>query len=71
MKEYEVESGKTFIGKINKVGNHGDGIVFLHKMVVFIPGVKIGQKCKFEIIRVNDRFANARLIEILGEEGKK
>lgn len=52
-----VKVGEEYDVEINEVGSKGDGIARIKNFVVFINGVKQGEKTKIKITDVRDRFA--------------
>ena len=52
-----VKVGEEYDVEINEVGSKGDGIARIKNFVVFINGVKQGEKTKIRITDVRDRFA--------------
>jgi predicted RNA-binding protein with TRAM domain len=53
-KEYEVE--------ISEISRKGDGIARVQGFVIFVAGVKAGQKTKIRITSVGDRFAKGEVV---------
>ncbi len=52
-----VKVGEEYDVEINEVGSKGDGIARIKNFVVFVNGVKQGEKTKIKITDVRDRFA--------------
>lgn len=52
-----VNVGEEYDVEINEVGSRGDGIARVKNFVVFVNGVKQGDKVKIKIKEVRDRFA--------------
>ncbi|MCK5852241.1 TRAM domain-containing protein [bacterium] len=60
----EIIKGGIYRGVVSDVGKKGDGIIKIDGKVTFIPGVKKGEKCLFEIAEKKSRFNRGILIEI-------
>jgi predicted RNA-binding protein with TRAM domain len=54
-----VKVGEEYDVEINEVGSRGDGIARIKNFVVFINGVKQGEKARIRITEVRNRFAVA------------
>lgn len=52
-----VKVGEEYDVEINEVGSKGDGIARVKNFVVFVNGVKQGDKVKIKITDVRNRFA--------------
>ncbi len=52
-----VKVGEEYDVEINEVGSKGDGIARVNNFVVFVNGVKQGEKVKIKITDVRNRFA--------------
>jgi predicted RNA-binding protein with TRAM domain len=52
-----VKVGEEYDVEISEVGNRGDGIARIKNFVVFVNGVKQGEKAHIKIKEVRDRFA--------------
>jgi len=52
-----VKVGEEYDVEISEVGSKGDGIARVKNFVVFVNGVKQGEKCKIKIKEVRNRFA--------------
>lgn len=52
-----VKVGEEYDVEINEVGSKGDGIARIKNFVVFINGVKKGEKAHIRITEVRNRFA--------------
>ncbi|HLC39745.1 MAG TPA: TRAM domain-containing protein [archaeon] len=52
-----VKPGEEYDVEISEVGSKGDGIARVKNFVVFVAGVKQGEKCKIRIKEVMNRFA--------------
>lgn len=52
-----VKVGEEYDVEISEVGSKGDGIARIKNFVVFVNGVKQGEKAKIKITDVRDRFA--------------
>jgi len=52
-----VKIGEEYDVEINEVGSRGDGIARVKNFVVFVNGVKQGEKTKIKIKEVRNRFA--------------
>jgi len=52
-----VKLGEEYDVEISEVGSKGDGIARVKNFVVFVSGVKQGEKCKIKIKEVRNRFA--------------
>ena len=52
-----VKVGEEYDVEISEVGSKGDGIARVKNFVVFVNGVKQGEKCKIVIKEVRNRFA--------------
>jgi predicted RNA-binding protein with TRAM domain len=52
-----VKVGEEYDVEISEVGSKGDGIARVKNFVVFVTGVKQGEKCKIKIKEVRNRFA--------------
>ena len=60
----KIIKGGVYRGIVSDVGKKGDGIIKIDGKVTFIPGVKKGEKCLFEIVEKRERFNRGILIEI-------
>ena len=61
--EKPVKEGETYDVEIKEVGSKGDGIARVKNFVIFVPGVKEGDKCKIKITQVSRKFAIAEKVE--------
>jgi len=52
-----VKVGEEYDVEISEVGNRGDGIARIKNFVVFVNGVKQGEKVHIKIKEVRNRFA--------------
>jgi len=52
-----VKVGEEYDVEISEVGNRGDGIARIKNFVVFVNGVKQGEKTRIKIKEVRNRFA--------------
>jgi len=52
-----VKVGEEYDVEISEVGNRGDGIARIKNFVVFVNGVKQGEKTHIKIKEVRERFA--------------
>jgi predicted RNA-binding protein with TRAM domain len=52
-----VKVGEEYDVEISEVGNRGDGIARIKNFVVFVNGVKQGEKTHIKIKEVRNRFA--------------
>jgi len=52
-----VKVGEEYDVEISEVGNRGDGIARIKNFVVFVNGVKQGEKTRIKIKEVRERFA--------------
>ncbi len=57
-----VKVGEEYEVEINEVGTRGDGIARVKNFVVFVNGVKKGDKTKIKITEVRNRFAIAEKV---------
>lgn len=55
----------SLTGTVEGVGSRGDGRLRVDGLTVYIPGAQPGERVVFEIIRRDDRYGVARLIEKL------
>lgn len=58
--------GKTFSGTITDIGRAGDGITYLNRKVVFVPGTAKGDQIEYLITEDAGRFARARVVSTSG-----
>ncbi len=56
-----VEVGKEYEAEIEDISRRGDGIAKIEGFVVFVAGTKKGERVKFKITRVGNRFAIGEL----------
>jgi len=59
--EKPVKEGEQYDVTIEAVGAKGDGICKINNFVVFVPGVRAGDKVRVRIDKVLNRFALASL----------
>lgn len=59
MRPSPVEEGKEYDVTVESIGSKGDGITKIEGFIVFVPGVKIGDKLKVRITAVRRNFAIA------------
>jgi len=57
-----VEMGKEYEVEISEISRKGDGIARVQGFVIFVAGVKAGQKTKIRITSVGDRFAKGEVV---------
>jgi len=57
-----VKVGEEYDVEISEVGSKGDGIARVKNFVVFVTGVKQGEKCKIKIKEVRNRFATGEKV---------
>lgn len=58
-----VETGKEYTVDITDNGREGDGIARIEGLIIFVKGVKAGDKnVKIKINSVKDNFANAEIV---------
>jgi predicted RNA-binding protein with TRAM domain len=62
-----VKVGEEYDVEINEVGSKGDGIARVKNFVVFINGVKQGEKAHIKITDVRNRFAIGEKVEATTE----
>ena len=58
-----VSEGAFHDVKIDSIAREGDGIAHIQRLVIFVPGTKIGDQVTIKIERVMPRFAIAALTE--------
>ncbi len=59
----EVEVGRSYRGKVEDIGDKGDGIVRVGGKVVFIEDAERGEEVVFRVTQDKDKFAIAVLVE--------
>jgi predicted RNA-binding protein with TRAM domain len=57
-----VKPGEEYDVEISEVGSRGDGIARVKNFVVFVNGVKQGDKVKIKITEVRNRFAIGEVV---------
>jgi len=65
-----VKVGEEYDVEISEVGSKGDGIARVKNFVVFVNGVKQGEKCKIKIKEVRNRFAIGEKVEAGAESSE-
>jgi len=63
-----VKVGEEYDVDINEIGSKGDGIARVKNFVVFVNGVKRGEKAHIKITEVRNRFAIGEKMEEEKEE---
>ncbi len=53
------------IGKVLAIGSNGEGIVKDEGCVAFVPFALTGEKIKYKVLKVKDKIAYGKLIEVL------
>ncbi len=53
------------IGEIVSVGSNGEGICKDEGLIIFIPFALVGERVKYRVLKVTQKFAYAKLIEVL------
>ncbi len=57
-----VELDKEYEAEIEDTSRRGDGIAKIEGFVIFVPNAKQGERVKFKIKRVGNRFAIGELV---------
>jgi len=57
-----VELDKEYEAEIEDISRRGDGIAKIEGFIVFVPNAKKGERVKFKITRVGNRFATGELV---------
>ena len=58
-----VEVDKEYEAEIEEISRRGDGIAKIEGFVIFVPNTKQGERVKFKITRVGNRFATGELVQ--------
>lgn len=66
-----INVGEEYDVEINEVGSKGDGIARIKNFVVFVPGVKKGDKVRVKIKEVRNRFAIGEKMETGEKESEE
>ncbi|MCX8204731.1 MAG: TRAM domain-containing protein [Candidatus Nezhaarchaeota archaeon] len=57
-----VAVGGEYNVEITEVSRRGDGIARVQGFVVFVPGVKPGQRVKVRVVKMGNRYAVAEVV---------
>jgi predicted RNA-binding protein with TRAM domain len=57
-----VEVDKEYEANIEDTSRRGDGIAKIEGFIIFVANAKQGEKVKFKVTKVGDRFATGELI---------
>jgi len=60
--EKPVKEGETYDVEILEVGSKGDGIAKIQNFVIFVPGVRKGDKVKIRVTQVKPRNAVGEVV---------
>lgn len=69
--EPPVKEGQELVLEIQSVGGKGDGIAKVKGFVIFLPGVKKGERVKARINKVTRNAGFASVIEVLSCSDKE
>lgn len=58
-----VEVDKEYEAEIEDISTRGDGIAKIEGFIIFVPNTKKGERAKFKITRVGNRFAIGELVQ--------
>jgi predicted RNA-binding protein with TRAM domain len=58
-----VEVGKEYDAKIKDISRRGDGIAKIEGFVIFVPDTKQGERVKFKVTKIGNRYATAKLLQ--------
>ena len=58
-----VELDKEYEAEIEDISTRGDGIAKIEGFIIFVPNTKKGERAKFKITRVGNRFAIGELVQ--------
>lgn len=67
-KPIPVTVGEEYDVEIENIGSRGDGIARIEGFVIFVKGVKIGDKLRVRIDSISRRFAMATPVAQTAEE---
>ena len=56
---------------IKKMGINGEGIGYLDRLPVFIPGALCGEEVEIKLTEKNGRYAKGKIVRILKKSEKK
>src|SRR5699024_8387021 len=56
---------------IKKMGINGEGIGYIDRMPVFVPGALCGEEVEITVTEKNGRFAKGKLVRILHRSPKR
>ena len=57
-----VEIGKEYDVEVTEISRRGDGIARIQGFVIFVKGVKAGEKVRVKVTSVGARFATAEKV---------
>jgi tRNA (uracil-5-)-methyltransferase len=63
-KTINMQIGQQFPLTIKRLGINGEGVGYFKKQVVFVPGALPNEEVVAEVIKVNPRFAEAKVVKI-------
>jgi len=58
-----VELDKEYEAEIEDISRRGDGIAKIEGFIIFVPNAKQGERVKFKVTRVGNRFAIGELVQ--------
>ena len=58
-----VEVDKEYEAEIEDISTRGDGIAKIEGFIIFVPNTKKGERAKFKITKVGNRFAIGELVQ--------
>ena len=58
-----VELDKEYEAEIEDISTRGDGIAKIEGFIIFVANTKKGERAKFKITRVGNRFAIGELVQ--------
>jgi len=58
-----VKEGEQYEADITELSSRGDGIAKIQGFIIFVSGAKTGDRVKFKVTRVAQRFATAEIVQ--------
>ena len=63
-----LQKNQEILITIKRIGINGEGIGYYKKLAVFVKGALPGEECVVKITKVYDKYSEAELVRVKGEE---